>query len=179
MKILVLGIGNVMYSDEGIGVHISQVLKKNYKFTNDKNSVDFVDGGTLATLLIPLICDYDRVIIIDCIEADDVKIGDVYFFDFGDLPSYVNFSGSAHEIEMLQTLTMLDITDERPPTKILGIVPKRVVPMSFDLSKEILKGSKLAEKIVLKELENLGFFYEKIANFDAQDIANEYSKGKF
>lgn len=178
MKILVLGIGNVICSDEGIGVYIVETLKENYKFSSKNNFVDFVDGGTLANLLIPLICEYDKVIIVDCIDADKANIGDIYFFDFNILPKHIKFSGSAHEIEMLQTLTMLDITGERPPTKILGIIPKRIASMSFNLSDEVIKGSKTAIKTILKELENLDFSYEKINNLDVADIAKKYSKGK-
>ena len=45
MKILVLGIGNILFGDEGIGVHLSNFLKLNYRFSGE-NEVDFVDGGT-------------------------------------------------------------------------------------------------------------------------------------
>ena len=63
-----------------------------------------------------------------------------------------------------------------PRTKILGIVPKRIEPMSFELSAQAQEGANLMEKTLLNELSQLGFNYEKIANFSVSDIALEFSK---
>ena len=85
MKILILGIGNILFGDEGIGVHLSNYLKVNYTFTPSDPSnpveVEIVDGGTLAQMLIPLITSYDKVLILDCVSVDGAEIGDVYAFD--------------------------------------------------------------------------------------------------
>lgn len=70
MKILILGIGNILFGDEGIGVHLSNLLKLNYSFEGE-HEVDIVDGGTMAQHLIPIITNYDRVLILDCIDADN------------------------------------------------------------------------------------------------------------
>ncbi|EJB9754224.1 hydrogenase maturation protease, partial [Campylobacter jejuni] len=69
MKFLVLGIGNIMFADEGLGVHLCKQLEKNYKFTHSEFTLDFVDGGTLALQLSYIIARYDRLIVLDCIEA--------------------------------------------------------------------------------------------------------------
>ncbi len=126
MRILVLGIGNVMFSDEGVGVHLCHLLEEKYFFKCKNHSVDFVDGGTLAQRLIPIIVEYDYVIILDCVDANDGEIGDVYFFDFENVPNSISWQGSAHEVEMLQTLTMIDLLGDRPTIKIIGIVPEVV-----------------------------------------------------
>ncbi|PSM51401.1 [Ni-Fe] hydrogenase maturation protease [Campylobacter blaseri] len=179
MKILVLGIGNVMFSDEGIGVHITKMIEKNYTFYSKKHTIDFVDGGTLANILIPTIVEYDNVLIIDCIDADDGKIGDVYFFDYNDMPKMINWSGSAHEVEMLQTLQMMEILGDRPETKILGVVPKRIEPLSFDLSEEIQKAVPLMEKTIINHLKQFEFEIKKIANYSVQDIADQFKKEQY
>ena len=117
MKILILGIGNILFGDEGIGVHLSNFLKVNYTFSGE-HSLDIIDGGTMAQHLIPIITQYDRVLILDCIDADDAKIGDVYFFDFSAIPDNITWAGSAHEVEMLQTLKMQNI--------VLPVVPSYI-----------------------------------------------------
>ncbi len=71
-----------MFADEGIGVHLCKLLEKNYKFTHSNHSLDFVDGGTLALQLSYIIAEYDKMIVLDCIDADDSKIGDVFFFPY-------------------------------------------------------------------------------------------------
>ena len=91
MKILVLGIGNVMFSDEGIGVHLCHLLEEKYEFTSEEHTLDFIDGGTLAQRLIPIISRYDSLIVFDCVDANDGEIGDVYFFDFENIPDSISF----------------------------------------------------------------------------------------
>lgn len=176
MKILALGIGNVLYSDEGIGVHFVKYLEKNYKFTSKTNEITFMDGGTLAHFLMHIIDEYDYVFLVDCIDADNSKVGDVYFFDYQDMPKMINWSGSAHEVEMLQTLQMMELTNNLPITKILGVIPKRIEPLTFELSDEIKKAVNVMEQTAIKHFQELGFEIEKINNFEIQDIANEFEK---
>lgn len=168
-----------MFSDEGIGVHITKMIEKNYTFSSKEHTITFVDGGTLANILIPIIVKYDHVVVIDCIDADDGEIGDVYFFDYEDMPKMINWSGSAHEVEMLQTLQMIELLGDRPETKIVGVIPKRIEPLSFDLSDEMLKSVPVIEKTILSHLEKFGFKITKISNFTAQDIADEYKKEQY
>ena len=82
MNILILGIGNILFQDEGIGAHFIHYLDEKYEFISQKNSVSLVDGGTLAQRLIPEIIKYDEVVVVDCIDANNSKAGDVYFFDY-------------------------------------------------------------------------------------------------
>lgn len=214
MRVLVLGIGNVMFGDEGVGVHFVKMMERNYKFSSkngakfdsdvnldDKfdalnlssdlarrgnpkfNNADsanlelkFIDGGTLAMALTPVIAWADVLIVADCISAEGSETGDVYFFGYEQMPPAVSWNGSAHEVEMLETLRLMELAGDLPRTKILGIVPKRIEPMSFELSVQAQEGANLMEKTLLDELSHLGFCYEKIANFSVCDIALEFSK---
>ena len=185
MRVLVLGIGNVMFGDEGVGVHFVKMMERNYKFSpkfgakfdsdlnlNDKfdasnlnvaNSnlssdlarsdgskfnVDganlelrFIDGGTLAIALTPVIAWADVLIVADCISAEGGDTGDVYFFGYEQMPPAISWNGSAHEVEMLETLRLMELAGDLPRTKILGIVPKRIEPMSFELSTQAQEGA--------------------------------------
>ena len=220
MRVLVLGIGNVMFGDEGVGVHFVKMMERNYKFSakirakfdsalnlddeinasnlDDANSnlsgnlasrggfkfnadganleLRFIDGGTLAMALTPRIAQADVLIVVDCISADGGETGDVYFFGYEQMPPSISWNGSAHEVEMLETLRLMELAGDLPRTKILGIVPKRIEPMSFELSSQAQEGANLMEKTLLNELSRLGFSYEKIANFSVSGIALEFSK---
>ncbi|MCI5968292.1 HyaD/HybD family hydrogenase maturation endopeptidase [Helicobacter sp.] len=177
MKILILGIGNILFGDEGIGVHLSNLLKLNYKFSGE-HSVDIVDGGTMAQHLIPLISQYDSVLIMDSIDANDAKVGDVYFFDFNAIPNAITWAGSAHEVEILQTLKMIEMLGDLPPTKILGIKPFIIgESTTFDLTQEVLQGAKLMESQAIKYLESLNVIVERKGNQDLQEIAKFSYKG--
>ena len=154
MKILLLGIGNLLFGDEGVGVHFINYLGKKYKFEGE-HSFDIVDGGTLAQRLIPIMVEYDEVIIVDTINAPGVKAGELYFFDFEAIPDAVNWQGSAHEVEMLQTLHMMDLVGDRPKTMIMGVVPTVIEATEFSLSEGVSNAITLMEETLLNYLNTL------------------------
>jgi len=154
LKILILGIGNILFADEGVGVHIVNYIKEKYEFESE-HQIDIIDGGTLAQHLIPIIVEYDYLIIIDTINAPKAEIGDVYFFDFEQIPADLDWQGSAHEVEMLQTLIMMDLVGDRPTTKIFGIVPTVIEPITFSLSAEVHNAVSIVEETLLKHLDTL------------------------
>ena len=172
MKVLIFGIGNVMFSDEGVGVHLCRLVEQKYRFSSPEHTITFVDGGTLAQRLIPIIAEYEYLIVLDCVDAHDGEIGDVYFFDFENVPNTITWQGSAHEVEMLQTLTMMDMVGDRPPTKVVGIIPEVVDDTTLELTPAVLKGSSVMESVLLKHLVELGFSYQQISDIDIQSVAN-------
>lgn len=140
------------------------------------DQICFIDGGTLASFLMPTMAEFDEILLIDCIDAEGTKGGEVYFFDYDAMPKQISWSGSAHEVEMLQTLQMMDLCGDLPHVKILAVVPRRIEEASFKLSSVILESSKTMEKTALKYLSDLGFAHEKIADLSAQDIADRFAK---
>lgn len=169
---LILGIGNVMFSDEGVGVHLCRLVEQKYAFSSSEHTLTFIDGGTLAERLIPIIVEYDYLIVLDCVDANDGEIGDVYFFDFENVPNSITWQGSVHEVEMLQTLSMMDLVGDRPPTKIVGIIPEVIEDTTLQLTDAVVKGSSVMESVLLKHLVELGFSYQQISDIDIQSVAN-------
>lgn len=157
MKILILGIGNILFGDEGVGPHLANLIDEKYSFESKEHSVDIIDGGTLAQRLIPIITDYDNVLLIDCVNVVDGDVGDVYSFDFTDVPDFITWEGSAHEVEMLQTLQMIEMLGDLPPTKIVGVIPYVIGENStFTMTDEVLKASLTMEDTIIKYIENFG-----------------------
>lgn len=144
--------------------------------SSSADQIRFIDGGTLASFLMPTMAEFDEILLVDCIDADGAKGGEVYFFDYEAMPKQISWSGSAHEVEMLQTLQMMDLCGDLPHVKILAVVPRRIEEASFKLSSMILESLKTMEKTALKYLSDLGFAHEKIADLSAQDIADRFAK---
>ena len=144
--------------------------------SSSTDQIRFIDGGTLASFLMPTMAEFDEILLVDCIDADGAKGGEVYFFDYEAMPKQISWSGSVHEVEMLQTLQMMDLCGDLPHVKILAVVPRRIEEASFKLSSVILESSKIMEKTALKYLSDLGFAHEKIADLSAQDIADRFAK---
>ena len=77
-KTLVLGIGNPLMQDDGVGVHVVQRLKAEYP---DFPQVEFLDGGTLSFSLIGAIEDATNLIVIDAAQFSDEPGSVKTFFD--------------------------------------------------------------------------------------------------
>lgn len=180
MKILILGIGNILFGDEGIGPHLANFIEEKYEFNSTEHTIDIIDGGTLAQRLIPIITDYDRVLLIDCVNVDDGQIGDVYSFDFDKVPDYITWNGSAHEVEMLQTLQMIEMIGDLPPVKIVGVIPYVIGENStFTMTDEVLKASLTMENTIIDYVKSFNIdVVVKQADLKISDVsANTYTKG--
>jgi len=179
LKILILGIGNIIFGDEGVGPHLANLIEEKYDFSSDKHIIDIIDGGTLAQRLIPIITEYDRVVIIDCVKVDDGEIGDVYSFEFSDMPEYITWDGSAHEVEMLQTLQMIEMMGDLPPVKIVGVIPYVIGEDStFTMTDEVVKASVTMERVIIDYLKLLDIDVKVKNNLKITDVTvNTYVKG--
>ncbi|MDO9266397.1 MAG: hydrogenase expression/formation protein [Sulfurimonas sp. RIFCSPHIGHO2_12_FULL_36_9] len=179
MKILVLGIGNILFGDEGIGAHLANLIDEKYEFVSSKHVVNVLDGGTLAQRLIPIITEYDNVLLIDCVNVIDGNIGDVYSFDFNDVPECITWNGSAHEVEMLQTLQMIEMLGDLPPTKIVGVIPYVIGENStFTMTQEVVKASKTMERVITKYIEDFGVKVLIKKNITLEEVSKyTYLKG--
>jgi len=179
LKILILGIGNILFGDEGIGPHLSNLIEEKYSFISSEHTIDIIDGGTLAQRLIPIITEYDRVIIIDCVKVDDGNIGDVYSFEFSDMPEYITWDGSAHEVEMLQTLQMIEMMGDLPPVKIVGVIPYVIGEDStFSMTDEVVKSSLTMERVIIDYLKSLNIEIAIKKDLWITDVtASTYTKG--
>ena len=180
MKILILGIGNILFGDEGVGPHLANLIEEKYSFFSASHEIDIIDGGTLAQRLIPIITEYDKVVIIDCVKVSDGDIGDVYSFHFDDMPEYVTWDGSAHEVEMLQTLQMIEMMGDLPPIKIVGVIPYVIGENStFQMTDEVIKASVTMEKVIVDHIASLGVEVQiKNTEIAITDVtATTYTKG--
>jgi len=74
MKTLILGIGNSILGDDGVGVHVAQELAE--RITDE--SIDVKDTSVGGLNLLELIVGYDRLIVIDAIMTEDGEVGEVY-----------------------------------------------------------------------------------------------------
>lgn len=170
MKILLLGIGNVLYADEGVGVHFVNYISEKFRFTHGEHQLDMLDGGTLAQGLTPILARYDYLVVVDTVNANGVEPGEVYFFDFDQAPPEVDWQGSAHEVEMLQTLCMMEMMGDRPKTFVLGVTPTVLEPMHLGLTEKIHAAVPLMEKVLLSHLHQLGFASTQIKEVEINSL---------
>jgi hydrogenase maturation protease len=132
-RILVLGIGNYLMGDEGIGVHAIHYLGKKEL----PEFVDVVDGGTGSFDLMPLISAYKKVIMIDA-TIDDKPIGTikVLYPKFAkDFPRTL----SSHDVGLKDMIDALEVNNELPQITLLTVSIGEIIPMNTELSVNVKK----------------------------------------
>lgn len=132
-RILVLGIGNYLMGDEGVGVHAIHYLGKNEL----PEFVDVVDGGTGSFDLMPLISAYEKVIMIDA-TMDDEPVGTikVLYPKFAkDFPRTL----SSHDVGLKDMIDALEVNNELPQITLLTVSIDEIIPMNTELSVSVKK----------------------------------------
>lgn len=123
MSIVVLGVGNVLEEDDGIGIYACAYLNANYTFSPD---IEVINGGVEGINLLNLFLDNERIIILDTINLDD-KAGSIYNIPSYELSGYGLGSGGAHEVGVMQCLDMIELMGHPlPESNVIGIIPQSI-----------------------------------------------------
>jgi hydrogenase maturation protease len=121
LNITILGIGNILLSDDGVGVHAVNRLRDNYEFPE---SVRLIDGGTKGLDLLPLLEESDRVLFIDAANFKKAP-GTIDSIEGDKIPAFLTSKLSVHQIglpDMLFAARFMGITP--PEMCLVGIQPK-------------------------------------------------------
>ena len=146
-KILVLGIGNLLLRDEGIGVHVVQRMKG----MDLPSDVEIMDGGTMGIDLLYCIEGRKKVVVIDAVSADSPP-GALYRFTDRDLEDYKGFIRSAHEIDFTYVLNTARLFGKKPDKVIfIGITPGDISE-GLTLSPAVEKKIPEIIELVMKEI---------------------------
>ncbi len=151
-KVVILGAGNILLKDEGVGVRVVEQLRREYHFPEN---VSLIDGATLGVDLIPIIRDTEHLIIIDAVKARQ-KPGAILKFTPEELSSKIPAKHSLHQIGLLEALEIARQLDGKlPRTIIFGIVPEDASHMGLELTQLIRAQTPKVMKLIIEELTNL------------------------
>jgi len=145
-RIVVIGVGNLLLKDEGIGIHAVQALQQ-LELPPD---VKLIDGGTSPDLIAYTRAG-DKLIIVDAAKAGG-EPGTIYRFKPEDLAAEKASLASAHELGVVENLKLISLTGNEPGgILIIGIEP-REVEFGTELSPELQQKLPEIVKVVLKEM---------------------------
>jgi hydrogenase maturation protease len=157
MHIMILGIGNILFGDEGFGVRVIEKLTGLYEFSEN---ISVVDGGVLGMNLLGIISEADHLIVIDAVRNRD-KPGTLIRLEGTEIPARVRAKNSLHQVDFLEALTLCQALDKIPHTIILGVEPQDIETLSTELTPEIEKKIDPMIDWVLKEVAGLGGSFQK------------------
>lgn len=154
---MILGVGCILYSDEGFGVRVIQEIEKHYQFPEN---VSVVDGGVLGVNLLGVISQPDHLIVVDAIRNKG-NPGDLYRLSGKQIPARIRAKNSLHQVDFLEALTLCQALDKVPETIIVGVEPEDIETMSLELTPVTRDRVDDVIKMVLVELDHLGVTYKK------------------
>ncbi|MGB5918961.1 hydrogenase maturation protease [Arcobacter sp.] len=157
MRNIVIGVGNLLFKDEGVGILAAKYLDENYKFEGD---IEIIDGGTLGFKLMTYFQEYDNVIILDTLSIED-KVGDIYRLPSDVLLGLGQYRKTAHEVEIVEMLEICSVLDKHAEVTIIGIIPEDIISVQIGLTKTIEEKFIGLINQALIDIENLGIKVEK------------------
>lgn len=120
MSVAIIGLGNILLRDEGIGVHAVKKLKEDWFFSSD---IEIIDGGTLGLDLLAYFEKYTRILIIDAADFGK-EPGYIQVLESGDISKSLNRKLSVHHIGLVDILVACELMGIKlGEIKIIGIQP--------------------------------------------------------
>lgn len=123
-RVLVMGIGNILMKDEGVGCRIVEVLLERYEFPDN---VDVEDSGTMGMMLLNMLSQYSFVIVVDAMDGTGHPPGTVVRLSPEDIaPNQVMHS--LHDIRFVDVLSAADMIGKRPAAECVGVQVEDMAP---------------------------------------------------
>ena len=152
MRIVILGIGNILLSDEGVGVRVVDGLAASYRFPD---GVELIDGGTCGMEMLEQLENLDALIVVDCVRCGRPPATPV-LLKGDDVPVFFKTKLSPHQVGLSDVLASLEFTGRAPQkTVIVGMQP---VSMETGMALSPAVAARLPElqAMVLAELAECG-----------------------
>jgi hydrogenase maturation protease len=148
-SILILGVGNYLMGDEGIGVHVMQEMAK----IKLPDYVDILDGGTGGFLLLNCFEAYQTIIFVDA-TMDGKPAGTISLIRpkfASEFPSAL----SVHDVGLKDMIEAVYLMEEKPDLHLFTVSIKELVPMTIELSSNVKSAIPKIIEQILKHSEQL------------------------
>jgi hydrogenase maturation protease len=154
-QITILGVGNILLSDEGVGVRVVEQLDRRYEFPDN---VQILDGGVLGVRLMGVIGGTDILIVVDAVKNQQAP-GTLYRLADEQVPRRVLAKQSMHQLDLPEVLALCSAIDKNPRTVVVGVEPEDITSMNVALTPAIAAKLDDLVDMVLTELDRLGIAY--------------------
>jgi hydrogenase maturation protease len=153
-RLLVLGLGNVLVGDDGLGAIVVHQLTRQFDVPQ---GVSILDGGTLGLALLPLLQDCDAAIFVDAVRSGDEPPGTLIRIDGAGVLPAVRQHLSVHQIGVADLLDAARLTGGYPSELVLlGIVPENL-ELGVGLSPSVLLSVPSLIRATVEEIARFGF----------------------
>lgn len=153
MKATVLGIGNVLLRDEGVGVHVVERLQQRFALPAE---VEVVDGGTTGMELTECLSRRDLVVIVDAVRTGR-PAGTPVRLSHEELPAFFRTRISPHQLGLSEVLATLRLLNEAPRNSVLIGIEPVCMDTGLEMTPEVAAKVDELVDMVVAELKAAGF----------------------
>lgn len=159
MRIIVLGVGNILLSDEGVGVRAVEKLQQEFALPAE---VEVIDGGTTGMEMLEDLACADHILIVDAVRSGNAPASIVRIAG-EQVPVFFRTKMSPHQIGLSDVLATLVLTGEQPGgVTVIGIEPVSL-ETAMALSPQVEAVLPEVVSLVVDELRQLGVVVKSIA----------------
>jgi hydrogenase maturation protease len=153
VQTLILGVGNLLMSDEGVGVHVIQRLIADYQLPEE---VQVLDGGTLGMDLLYYLEGAENLLLIDAVQARK-EPGTLVRLEGDEVPAFMSIKISPHQLGVPDMLAAAKLKGNCYPQRIVlwGIQPE-LVEIGLDLSSTVESKVDIIIENILEQLQAWG-----------------------
>ncbi|CAD5375018.1 protein involved in processing of HyaA and HyaB proteins [Rubrivivax sp. A210] len=153
-KVLVLGIGNLLWADEGFGVRAVEALHAGWQLPP---SATLMDGGTQGLYLLEPVCESDHVLVFDAIDYG-LPPGTLRVLRDAEIPQWSDTTMSLHQASFMELLSLARLRDRFPRRiTLIGVQPAVLDDLGGSLSPLVRARVQEAVVLALAELAAWGF----------------------
>ncbi len=159
MKTVILGIGNVLWADEGFGVRCLEALDRAYIFDQD---VELVDGGTQGIYLIHHVEEADHLLIFDAVDYG-LEPGEIKIVQDDDVPCFLGAKKvSLHQTGFQEVLAMAQLKNNYPQhITLIGVQPQQIEDYGGSLTPVVKAQIDSCIALAIRQLDDWNIRYQK------------------
>jgi hydrogenase maturation protease len=153
-RVVVLGVGNLLWADEGFGVRCVEALGDGWDFSPP---IEILDGGTLGLALVPLLLDATHVLLFDAVDHRGTP-GSLLVARDAEVPRFMTSSKmSLHQAGMNDILASLELLGHKPVNfTVIGIKPVELADYGGSLTEAVQQQVPVALQLGIEELAGWG-----------------------
>lgn len=157
MNVLVLGIGNILLKDEGVGVRLIEAVEQEFIIPE---GVELLDGGTAGVELLDHISERKLLVIVD-VMRNGHSPGTVYRVEGEEVPASFMTNITPHQLGISNLLAIAQLTDSLPERIVLFGIEPEDISTGLGLSDPVDKGLRKLIRDVVRELADSGYHLER------------------
>lgn len=151
-KIALIGIGNIMFNDEGLGAYLVKYIEENYHIPDN---LTVVEGGTLGFSLMTYYQEYDKVIVVGT-GSKEGDVGSIYSESSEEVMSQSATRQTANEVEITMMLEICSFHEDMGEVQLITMIPEDIIEVRNGLTDSVLSHMPKLVDATLKELAYSG-----------------------